>query len=66
MSIMHREEQVEADEERARGAVGVRNVREVEYPGRPAVIVRTTRLVGPDLGLEESPPSSSRPGDAPD
>lgn len=53
---MSKEEQTEvADEEPDGGGVALRNVSEVEYPGRPPVIVRTTRLIGPDPGPEESP-----------
>jgi hypothetical protein len=64
---MHKEEQGEVgDEERDAGDVARRNVSEVEYPGRPPVIVRTTRLIGPNLGPEGSPPSSSRRSDSPD
>jgi hypothetical protein len=64
---MHKEEQAEAaDGERDGGGVALGNVSEVEYPGRPPVIVRTTRLIGPDLGPEGSPPSSSRRSDSPD
>jgi hypothetical protein len=64
MSVMHKEEQIEAAEEGDGGGVALRNVSEVEYPGRPMVIVRTTRILSPDLGPEEPPPA--RRGDSRD
>ncbi len=46
---MHKDEQAEPG---AWDGVAIRNVSESTYPGRPAVIVRTTRLPGPDPDRE--------------
>ncbi len=45
---MHKDEQTEAAKDCDGIAVTIRNISEVVYPGCEPVVVRTTRLAGPD------------------
>ena len=45
---MHKDEQTEAAKDHDGTAATIRDVSEVVNPGREPVVVRTTRLAGPD------------------
>jgi hypothetical protein len=60
---MQEDQQTEPDGQDEDSVIALRKVRESLYPGQPAVIVRTTRLPGPEPNGKA--PVQQRSGSAP-